>query len=154
METLNHCYGHFTHETEGLRPIQFKHPHWWKRGSQSKFTSHYTRWTNGVCECKMDVNPTWIPTWHQMDHVSWSLGLFEKTASWRPWHSDRLTQNRETMALRTLTWIEIHWKSIWLRIRSHMTSHYTWGSVRPYQWLGRLLDIITGWDPSVCKSNR
>jgi hypothetical protein len=27
------------------------------------------------------------------------------------------------------TWIEIHWNSIWLRIRSHMTSHYTWGSV-------------------------
>ena len=54
-----------------------------------------------------------------------------------------LTQNRwETMALRTLTtvdilcfimcedttWIEIHWNSIWLRVRSHVTSHYTWGS--------------------------
>ena len=26
-------------------------------------------------------------------------------------------------------WIEIHWNSIWLRARSHMTSHYTWGSV-------------------------
>ena len=26
-------------------------------------------------------------------------------------------------------WIEIHWNSIWLRVRSHMTSHYTWGSV-------------------------
>ena len=32
--------------------------------------------TNGVCECKMDVKSTWIPTWHQMDHVSWSLELF------------------------------------------------------------------------------
>jgi hypothetical protein len=39
--------------------------------------------TNGVCECKMDVKSTWIPTWHQMDHVSWSLGLFSKTTSWR-----------------------------------------------------------------------
>ena len=27
------------------------------------------------------------------------------------------------------TWIEIHWKSIWLRAQSHMTSHYTWGLV-------------------------
>ena len=26
-------------------------------------------------------------------------------------------------------WIEIHWNSIWLRARSHTTSHYTWGSV-------------------------
>jgi hypothetical protein len=38
---------------------------------------------NGVCECKMDVKSTWIPTWHGMDHVSWSLGLFSKTTSWR-----------------------------------------------------------------------
>jgi hypothetical protein len=30
----------------------------------------------GVCECKMDVKSTWIPTWHRMDHVSWLLGLF------------------------------------------------------------------------------
>ena len=22
----------------------------------------------------MDVKSTWIPTWHHMDHVSWSLG--------------------------------------------------------------------------------
>jgi hypothetical protein len=27
------------------------------------------------------------------------------------------------------TWIKIHWNSIWLRAQSHMTSHYTWGSV-------------------------
>jgi hypothetical protein len=40
--------------------------------------------TNGVCERKkMDVKSTWIPTWHQMDHVSWSLRLLSKTTSWR-----------------------------------------------------------------------
>jgi hypothetical protein len=33
---------------------------------------------DGVCGCKMDVKSTWIPTWHRMDHVSWSLGLFPK----------------------------------------------------------------------------
>jgi hypothetical protein len=27
------------------------------------------------------------------------------------------------------TWIGIDWKGIWLRARSHRTSHYTWGSV-------------------------
>ena len=26
----------------------------------------------------MDVKSTWIPTWHQMDHVSWSFGLYSK----------------------------------------------------------------------------
>ena len=26
--------------------------------------------TKYICECKMDVKSTWIPTWHQMDHVS------------------------------------------------------------------------------------
>ena len=54
-----------------------------------------------------------------------------------------LTQNREIIALQTLTtvwfilfyhvwgpaWIETHCNSIWLRARSHMTSHYPWGSV-------------------------
>ena len=29
-------------------------------------------------ECKMDVESTWIPTWHRMDHVSCSLGLIQK----------------------------------------------------------------------------
>ena len=34
-------------------------------------------------ESKMGVKSTWIPTWHRMDHVSWSLGLFSKTTSSR-----------------------------------------------------------------------
>ena len=44
-----------------------------------------------VCECKMDVKSTWIPTWHPSDQVSWSF----------------LTQTHETMALRTLTTIDL-----------------------------------------------
>jgi hypothetical protein len=39
--------------------------------------------TEWVCECKRDVKSMWIPTWHRMDHVSWSIGLFSKTTSWR-----------------------------------------------------------------------
>jgi hypothetical protein len=30
---------------------------------------------------KMDVKSAWILTWHRMDHVSWSLGLFARTRS-------------------------------------------------------------------------
>jgi hypothetical protein len=48
-----------------------------------------------VCECKSDLESTSIPTRHQMDHVSWSFGLFTKITSWKV----GLTQNRETMAL-------------------------------------------------------
>ena len=36
-------------------------------------------------------------------------------------------------------WIEIHWNSIWLRARSHMTSHYTWGSVTTLHDFGGVL---------------
>jgi hypothetical protein len=27
------------------------------------------------------VKSTWIPTWHPMDHASWSFALFPKTTS-------------------------------------------------------------------------
>ena len=46
----------------------------------------------------MDVKSTWIPTWYQMDHVSWSPGLVSKIAL-----EVGLTQNQETMALQNLT---------------------------------------------------
>jgi hypothetical protein len=40
--------------------------------------------TEYISECKMDVKSTWIPTWHQMDQVIWSLGLFSKiTSRWQ-----------------------------------------------------------------------
>ena len=29
------------------------------------------------------LKSTWILTWYQMDHVSWSLRLFSKITSWR-----------------------------------------------------------------------
>ena len=54
-----------------------------KRWSRSKFASHYARGTNGLCECKTDVKSTQIPTWHQMYHVSWSLGLLSETTELR-----------------------------------------------------------------------
>ena len=38
-----------------------------------------------------------------------------------------------------LAWIEIHWNSIWLRAWSHMTSHYTWGSVTTLHDFGGVL---------------
>jgi hypothetical protein len=46
---------------------------------------------------------TWILTWQQTDHVSWSLGLFSKTYLLEV----ALAQNRETMALRNLTTVDL-----------------------------------------------
>ena len=37
------------------------------------------------------------------------------------------------------TWIDIHWNSIWLRARSRMTSHYTWGYVTTLDDFGGVL---------------
>ena len=59
--------------------------------------------TEWACECGMDVKSTWIPTWHPMDHVSWSLGLFSRNHLLEV----GLTQNWETMALWTLTTVDL-----------------------------------------------
>jgi hypothetical protein len=95
-------------------PIHFKHSHWWKGGANPSSL-------HKVCECKIDAKSTWIPTWHPMDLVSWSLELF--CHMWEP------------------TWIDIYWNSIWLRVRSHMTSLYTWGSMTTLHDCGGVL----GW---------
>ena len=43
-------------------------------------------------------------------------------------------------------WIECHWNSIWLKALSHMTSHYTWGSMTTLHdfggFLGQPLDTF------------
>jgi hypothetical protein len=57
--------------------------------------------TNRVCACKMDVKSTWLPTWHRIGScfmVTWTIfkNHFLEVG---------LTQNRETMALWTLTTI-------------------------------------------------
>ena len=65
MEKCHTSLSHFiiSHDNESPWPLHFKHSHRWKRWSLSKFASHYTRGTNKVCECKMDVKSTCIPTW-------------------------------------------------------------------------------------------
>jgi hypothetical protein len=55
---------HFPHQIESPWPFHFKHSHWWKSWRRSKFASHYAQGTHGVSDCKMDVESTWILTWH------------------------------------------------------------------------------------------
>ena len=112
--------GHFTHETEGPRPLYFKPSHWWKKRSWPKFASHYTGGTDKVSECKMDVRFAWNPRWHQMDYVSWSLGLFTKNHLLEV----GLTQNRKTIALWNFTIVDLLYY-IWGPFTNRISLKYT-----------------------------
>jgi hypothetical protein len=93
--------GHFTHETKGPWPLHFRHSHWWRRWSQTKFASHYAWGTTGEIEWKMDVKSTWNPTWLQMVscfRVTWTI--FKKHLA-----EVGQTQSWKTMALQNLTTI-------------------------------------------------
>ena len=67
-----------------------------ERAEHVKFASNYAWRSHIVCECMMDVKSTWILAWHQMDHVSWSLGLFTK----KNLLEIGLTQNWKTTAFQ------------------------------------------------------
>ena len=94
--------GHLRHEVESSWTLHFKHSHWWKGWSPSKFASYYAWGTNGVCECKMDVNlhgflmasngPCFMVTWIVFKNHLLEVGL---------------PQNQETMALQMLTPVDL-----------------------------------------------
>ena len=136
--------GRFTHETESMWPIHFTHSHQWKWRSWSTFASHYPWGTNKICECKMDVKSTWIPTWHRMVIFYWHLDFFQKPLlGGRPNTKlgDYGTPNTHNHCFIMFyhiwepAWIETPWRSIWFKARSHMTSHYIIGSVTAHYML-------------------
>jgi len=96
----------------------------------------------------MDVKSTWIPTWHRMDHASWSLGLFLKTTSWRhaqykigrSWHSEHswpliysiLTCVRTRMNRHSLKWHVVEGRTTYdftLHLRLRDTTTWFWRCV-------------------------
>ena len=98
----------------------------------------------------MDVKSTWLPTLHRMDHVSWSLGLFSKPLlggrpnTKRGDHGTLNAHNRWFILFYHLwgpAWIETHWTNVRLRIRSHMTSQYTWESRDHTTWCWRCVEM-------------
>ena len=105
---------------------------------QARFTLR-SRNQRRVCECKMDVRSTWIPTCHQHGPcfmVTWII--FKKSflggrSNTKP--GDHDTPNVPNCWFILFfhvwepAWMESHWNSIWSRAWSHMASHYTWGSV-------------------------
>ena len=88
-----------------------------------------------------------------MDHVSWSFGLFSKPPLGRRPntkprdHDTPKAHNRWFILFYHawgLTWIDIYWNSIWLRARSHTTSHYTWGVRDHTAWFWRCVGTAFG----------
>ena len=94
---------HFTHKTASPWPLHFKHSHWWKRRSRSKFASHYAWGTNGVCEYKMDVivyMDSYMASNESCFMVTWTI--------FKNYLLDvGLTQNRETTPLWMLTTVDL-----------------------------------------------
>ena len=137
-----------THETESPWPSHFKHSYWWKRRSCSKFRSHYAWGTDIVCECEMDVKLHGflhgIKMYH--DHLDYFQNPpFGGRPNTKPVdHGTPNAHNRWFIVFYHVwgpVWIKIHWNIIWLRAQSHMTSHYTWGSVTTLHDFGGVL----GW---------
>ena len=100
-------WGHLTHETESPWPLPLQALSLVENAGpvRVRFTLRLRGPTEWVCACWMDVKSTWIPTWHQMDHVSWSLGLFIKNHHLLV---VGITQNYwETLALQTPTTVDL-----------------------------------------------
>jgi hypothetical protein len=138
--------GHFTHETESLWPFHFKHSHWWKKVRASPSSLHIT--LEGPTEY---ANVGWMDSYMAPNGscymVTWTIFKNHLLVV-------GLTQNRETKNgtpnahnrwfilcyyVWGPAWTNIHWNSIWLRARSHMTSHCTWGPVTTLEEFGGVL---------------
>ena len=96
----------------------------------------------------MDVKSTWVPTCIEWIMFHGYLDYFQKPPlggrpNTKPGdHGTPNAHNRWFILFYHVwgpAWIEIHWNSIWLRARSHMTSHYTWGSMTTLHDFGGVL---------------
>ena len=142
--------GHFTHETGSPWPLHFKHSRWWKGGAG--LSSRHTP-LEGPTEY---VNARWMSSLRGFLHgIEWivfhgHLDYFQKSplggrsnTKLRD-HGTPNAHNRWFILFYHVwgpAWIEIHWKSIWLRAQSHMVSHYSWGSMTILHDFGGVL----GW---------
>ena len=94
-------------------------------------------WMQDGCKVYMDsyVASKWIMFHSHLDYFRQStLGGRPDTKPGD--HDTPNTQNRCFILFYHVwgpAWIDIHYKSIWWRSRSHMTSHYTWGSMRVHE---------------------
>ena len=85
----------------------------------------------------MDVKRIWILTWHRMDHVSWSLGLFSKINHLL---EVGLIQNWETTALWTFTTVDLFYFIMCEDMYEFNEIAFGWGSC--HIWLHTRLEDL------------
>ena len=137
-------------ERERERPLHFKHFLLVEKAEpvQVHFTlclrDQRSIWMQDGCKVYMDSYTAFNGSCFMVTWTTFKNHLLEVG----------LTQNQETMALQTLTtvdlfyfimcedsaWIEIPWDGIWLMVGSRMTSHYTRGSVTTIHDFGGVLE--------------
>ena len=112
---------HFTHEIESPRPIYFKHFHWWERWRWSKFASHYTRGTNILCKMQDGCESLHLDYFQKpplIGRPNTKLGDHGTPNAHNRWF---ILFYHDWGPAPTKT----YWNSIWSRVWSPMTSHYT-----------------------------
>ena len=157
---FRHCLNILLGATSHIRPrdrdriLHFKHFHWWERWSRSqvRFTLMLEGPTEYVCECKMDAKSNGIL--HGIDWIVFQghFGCFQKLPlggrfDTKPGNRGTLNAHNRWFNLLCCvwrpTWIGICWNSNWLRARSQMASHYTWGSVTTlHEWFWRCVGTM------------
>jgi hypothetical protein len=120
--------GHFTRETESPWPLHFKHSHWWKRRSRSKFAPHLIAlrgqrrmWMQDGCEVYMD------------SYVASNGSCFMVTFQKPPlggWPNTKLRDHGT-----------LHAHNLWFILFYHM-----WGS----KWLQTWFEFANPLAPSTC----
>jgi hypothetical protein len=136
-----------------LRPrdqyIHFKQSHWWRRRSPSKFASHYAWGTNGVSMWMQDGCKSLHGLLHDIKCIMFhghSDYFYKPPLGSRPNtnpgdHGTPNTHNHWFILFHQVSWpiwIEFHSNYIWLRARSHMTSHCTRASVWPHYMISEV----------------
>jgi hypothetical protein len=137
--------GHFTHETESPWPWHLMHSNWWKKVErvQVRFTlrlrDQRSTWMQDGCKSLHGIK--WTMCHGHLD-CSQKLLLGGRSNTKPGDHGTLNAHNRWFILFYHVwgpTWMKIHRNSIWLRARSHMASHYTWGPVTTLHDFGGVL---------------
>ena len=153
----SHSEGHFTKEIDSPWPLHFKHSHWWNR---SKFASHYAWGTNGVSMWMQDGCKIYMDSYMASNGscfvAMWIFSFQKPPLGGRPNtkpgdHDTPNACNHWFILFYHMwgsAWTWIHQNSIRLKVRSQMSSHYTWKPVTTLHEfggvLGRPLDTFFG----------
>ena len=119
--------------------------------SSLRLRDQRSEWMRDGCEVYVDSyvasnGSCFMVTWSIFKNHLLEVGLTQNRRSWHFGRSQPVIYSILLIMCEDPAWIKIHWNSIWLRAKSHMSKHYTWGSVTTLHdfggVLGRLLDTF------------